>query len=124
MNQKMIKRIVCGAAAGALALAPLTAVKADGFYINPEWNGAWSGSDFGGSVMDAGIGWEKGAFFIQGGPSWVQPDNGEVTTGFSAKTGVSAKVAEDFGVYGEVSFAKYENVDAGYGLKLGGKYSF
>ena len=66
----MIKRIVFGAAAGALALAPLSAAKADGFYINPEWNGAWSGSNFGGAVMDAGIGWEKGAFYIQGGPSW------------------------------------------------------
>jgi len=27
-------------------------------------------------------------------------------------------------MYGEVSFAKYEDVDAGYGLKVGAKYSF
>ena len=120
----MIKKIVFGAAAGALALAPLSAAKADGFYLNPEWNGAWSGSTFGGAVMDAGIGWEKGAFYIQGGPSWLQPDGGDTEVGFSAKTGVSAPVSDSIDVYGEVSFAKYENIDAGYGLKLGGKVKF
>ena len=120
----MIKRIVFGAAAGALALAPLSAAKADGFYLNPEWNGAWSGSNFGGAVMDAGIGWEKGAFYIQGGPSWLQPDGGDAEVGFSAKTGVSAPVADKIDIYGEVSYAKYENIDAGYGLKLGGKVKF
>ena len=120
----MIKSLLCaaGVVAGVVALAP--SAQADGFYVNPEWNGAWSGSDFGGSVMDAGIGWEKGAFYIQGGPSWLQPDGGETEVGFSAKTGVSASVAENLGVYGEVSFAKYEDIDAGYGLKVGGKYSF
>ena len=54
----MIKRLAFGAIAGALALAPLSA-RADGFYLNPEWNGAWSGSDFGGAVFDAHVGWEK-----------------------------------------------------------------
>ena len=120
----MIKSLSCAAGALVCGLAVAPFAKADGFYINPEWNGAWSGSDFGGAVMDAGIGWEQGAFYIQGGPSWLQPDGGETEVGFSAKTGVSASVAENLGVYGEVSFAKYENIDAGYGLKVGGKYSF
>ena len=61
----MIKRLAFGAIAGALALAPLSA-RADGFYLNPEWNGAWSGSDFGGAVFDGHVGYESGAFYIQG----------------------------------------------------------
>jgi hypothetical protein len=37
---------------------------------------------------------------------------------------VSAPVAEKLDLYGEVSFAKYDDIDAGYGLKLGGKFVF
>ena len=119
----MIKRLAFGAIAGALALAPLSA-RADGFYLNPEWNGAWSGSDFGGAVFDGHVGYESGAFYIQGGPSWLQPDAGDTSVGFSAKTGVSAPVNEKLNAYGEVSFAKYDGDDAGYGLKAGVKYKF
>jgi outer membrane autotransporter protein len=54
----------------------------------------------------------------------LQPDGGDTEVGFSAKTGVSAPVSESIDVYGEVSYAKYENIDAGYGLKLGGKVKF
>jgi hypothetical protein len=119
----MIKRLAFGAIAGALALAPLSA-RADGFYLNPEWNGAWSGSDFGGAVFDGHVGYESGAFYIQGGPSWLQPDAGNTSVGFSAKTGLSAPVNEKLDAYGEVSFAKYDGDDAGYGLKAGVKYKF
>ena len=119
----MIKSlIVSGAVLTAAALA--SPVSANEFYLNPEFNAAWSGSDFGGSVMDGHVGWQSGAFYIQGGPSWLQPDGSEAEVGFSAKTGVSAPVADKFDVYGEVSFAKYEDTDAGYGLKLGGKFVF
>jgi hypothetical protein len=117
----MIKPLFCAASAVALAAAPALA---DGVYVNPEYNAGWSGSDFGGGVLDAHVGYEAGAFYIQGGPSVLMPDGGEVETGFSAKTGVSAPVAEKFDVYGEVSFAKYQDLDANYGLKVGGKYKF
>ena len=119
----MIKSlIVSGAVVTAAALA--SPVHAGEFYINPEFNAGWSGSDFGGSVFDGHVGYQVGAFYIQGGPSWAQPDGGDAEVGFSAKTGVSAPVAEKFDVYGEVSAAKFEDVDAGYGLKVGGKYKF
>ncbi len=111
-----------GVAVSAVALA--SPAQADGFYLNPEWNGGWSGSDFGGAVFDLGVGYEAGGFYVQGGPSWLQPDAGDTEVGFSAKTGVSAPVAEQLDVYGEVSFAKYKDADAGYGLKAGMKYSF
>ena len=117
----MLKPLLCAAGAVAVSAAP---VLADGFYVNPEWNGGWSGSDFGGGVFDAHIGYESGAWYIQGGSSTLMPDAGEAVTGFSAKTGVSAPVAESFDVYGEVSYAKYKDLDAGYGLKVGGKYKF
>ena len=120
----MLKLLIAsGVAVSAAALA--SPAQADGgFYLNPEWNGGWSGSDFGGAIFDLGVGYEAGAFYIQGGPSWLQPDAGDTEVGFSAKTGVSAPVAEKFDVYGEVSFAKYDELDAAYGLKVGGKYKF
>ena len=58
----MIKSLLCAAGVVACGVALAPSAQADGFYINPEWNGAWSGSNFGGAVMDAGIGYEKGAF--------------------------------------------------------------
>ena len=119
----MLKALIAsGVAVSAVALA--SPAQADGFYINPEYNGAFSGSDFGGGVLDGHVGFEAGAFYIQGGPSVLMPDGGDVETGFSAKTGVSAPVAENFDLYGEVSFAKYDGFDAGYGVKAGAKYKF
>ena len=119
----MIKRLVFGAAVGALALAPLSA-RADGFYLNPEFNAGWSGSDFTGSVLEGHVGYEKGGFYLQAGPALAQPDGGDAELGISGKMGVSAPVSESFDVYGEVSAAKFDDVDAGYGLKVGGKYKF
>jgi hypothetical protein len=119
----MIKRLVFGAAVGALALAPLSA-RADGFYLNPEFNAGWSGSDFTGSVLEGHIGYEKDGFYVQGGPAVAQPDGGDVEVGFSGKMGIGASVSEAFGVYGEVSAAKFDDADAGFGLKVGGKYKF
>jgi len=116
--------LVSGAVVSAAAVLASPAAKADGFYLNPEWNGGWSGSDFGGAVFDAHVGWEKGNFSIQGGPSWLQPDAGDTSVGFSGKANVSAPVAEQLDVYGEVSYAKYKDSDAGYGLKAGMKYKF
>jgi len=117
----MLKSIFGAVGALAVSAAP---VLADAVYFNPEYNAGWVGSDFGGAVLDAHVGYEAGGFYLQGGPSLLMPDGGESETGFSAKTGVSAPVAESFDVYGEVSYAKYKDIDAGYGLKLGGKYKF
>ena len=85
----MIKALI---ASGAVVTASVLAspAQADGFYLNPEWNGGWTGSDFGGAVFDGHVGYEAGAFYIQGGPSWAQPDAGDTEVGVSAKTGVSA----------------------------------
>ena len=120
----MIKALLVSSAVVGTAVLGSPAIADQGFYVNPEYNGAFAGSDFGGGVLDGHVGFEAGAFYIQGGPSVLMPDGGEVETGFSAKTGVSAAVAEPLDVYGEVSFAKYKDIDAGYGLKAGLKYKF
>ena len=91
----MIKALI---ASGAVVTASVLAspAQADGLYLNPEFNGGWSGSDF----------------------------TGDAELGFSGKMGIGASVSEAFGVYGEVSAAKFDDVDTSYGLKVGAKYSF
>ena len=120
---KMIKSlIVSSAVVGAAVLA--SPAQAEGFYVNPEYNAGWVGSDFTAGVLDAHVGYESGAFFAQLGPSILMVDGADAETGFSGKTGLSGAVADNVDMYGEISFAKYEDVDAGYGLKVGAKYSF
>ena len=121
---KMIKLlIVSSAVVGAVALG--SPVQAEGnFFVNPEYNAGWSGSDFTAGVLGAHVGYESGAFFAQIGPSILMVDGADAETGFSGKTGLSGAVADNVDMYGEISFAKYEDVDAGYGLKVGAKYSF
>ena len=120
---KMIKAlIVSSAVVGAAVLA--SPAQAEGFYLNPEYNAGWVGSDFTAGVLDAHVGYESGAFFAQLGPSVLMGDGVDAETGFSGKTGLSGAVSDNVDMYGEVSFAKYEDVDAGYGLKVGAKYSF
>ena len=114
--------IASGVAVSAAALA--SPAQAEGFYLNPEFNASWTGSDMNGSVLEGHVGWEKDGFYIQGGPAYAQPDGGDAELGFSGKMGIGADVSESFGIYGEVSAAKFDDVDAGYGLKVGGKYKF
>jgi len=114
--------IASGVAVSAAVLA--SPAQADGLYLNPEFNAGWSGSDFTGSVFEGHIGWEKEGFYVQGGPAVAQPDAGDVEVGLSGKMGIGASVSESFGIYGEVSAAKFDDADAGFGLKVGGKYKF
>jgi len=121
---KMIKAlIVSSAVVGAAVLASPVQAESN-FYVNPEYNAGWSGSNFTSGVLDTHVGYESGAFFVQLGPSILMEDNADAEVGFSGKTGVSAAVSDNVDMYGEVSFAKYESADAGYGLKVGAKYSF
>ena len=52
------------------------------------------------------------------------PDGGDSEIGFTGKAGVSTPLTESIDGYGEVSFSKFDDTDAGYGLKLGAKYVF
>ena len=117
----MLKSFLC--ATSALALSAGGAV-AGGVYLNPEYNHGWSGSDSLGGVLDAHVGYEKDAYYLQGGPSVAMPDGGDAEVGFSAKTGFSTPVAEKLDFYGEVSVSKFEDTDAAFGAKAGMKYKF
>ena len=61
----MIKLLIAsGVAVSAAALA--SPAQADGLYLNPEFNGGWSGSNFTGSILEGHVGWEKDGFYVQG----------------------------------------------------------
>ena len=57
----MFKFLIASGVAVSAAVLASPAAKADGFYLNPEFNAAWSGSDFNASVLEGHIGWEKTA---------------------------------------------------------------
>ena len=63
--------IASGVVASAAAALASPAAKAEGLYLNPEFNAGWSGSDFTGSILEGHVGWEKDGFYIQGGPAYL-----------------------------------------------------
>jgi len=118
----MIKSlIVSGAVATTAALA--SPVFAGEVYVNPEYNAGFTGAEFVGSSLELHAGFQDGPFYIQAGPA-LSNDGSDSEWGFSGKTGVSASVSDSLSLYTEVGYSKFEDVDAGYGLKLGGKYAF
>ena len=120
----MFKAASAALACVALGVAFAPAAKADGFYVNPEYNLGFAGNQTsGGGVIDAHVGYEAGAWYIQGGPSVVFHEGAETDYQFSAKTGLSADVTEKLGIYTEVSVATGDKSNS-YGLKLGSKYKF
>jgi len=117
------------AAAAAVALAAPAAMA--GPYVNVEANSGWTGSNYNGTVTDAHVGYEgelgeSTSWYVQGGASLVSPDGGETDTVPSGKAGLGIAVTDALGAYGEVSFigSGDDDIDRGYGAKLGVKYSF
>mgnify|MGYP003114893037 FL=1 len=120
----MIKRIAFGVAAGALALAPLSA-RAD-WYVNPEFNGASFGDDYLGGTINFDLGYEGSSgvysYFIQGGPAWVMPNGMDNEIRFAGKFGGAVQASENVSVYGELSAMSGDELSVG--SKLGLKYTF
>ena len=123
----MIKSVF--AAAAALSMSAGAALA--GPYVNVEANSGWSGSDYGGTTTDLHVGYEgalgeSSSYYIQGGASVVSPDGAESDTVPSGKAGLGLAVTDSLGAYGEVSFigSGDDDIDRGYGAKLGVKYSF
>ena len=112
---KKIIAILSAAALGAPAIA--------GPYVNVEANSGWSGTNYGGTVIDNHVGFERDNWYIQAGPSIVSPDGGDSTVELSGKAGGGVPLTDKLGAYGEVSFMTGED-NNGYGTKLGLKYSF
>ena len=123
----MIKSVF--AAAAALSMSAGAALA--GPYVNVEANSGWSGSDYGGTTTDLHVGYEgalgdAASYYVQGGASVVSPDGAESDTVPSGKAGLGFAVSDALGAYGEVSFlgSGDEDIDRGYGAKLGVKYNF
>jgi len=97
-----------------------------GPYANIENNAGWAGSNYGGSTTDFHVGYEGGndvaSYYIQGGPSYIQPDAGVGETVFTGKVGGSVAATDKLGVYGELSMASGDLKS--YGSKIGVKYKF
>ena len=125
----MIKTAIATLAATAAVVAPSAALA--GPYVNVETNAGWTGADYTGATTDFHVGYEgalgeSASYYVQGGASLVSPDNGETDTVPSGKAGLGVAVTDAVGVYGEVSFVGSgdDDIDRGYGAKLGLKYSF
>lgn len=102
-----------------------------GPYVNVETNAGWTGDDYSGATTDFHVGYEgalgdSASYYVQGGASVVSPDGGESDTVPSGKAGLGFAVSDALGAYGEVSFVGSgdEDIDRGYGAKLGVKYNF
>ena len=123
----MIKSVFAATAALSMSAGAAFA----GPYVNVEANAGWTGSEYGGTTTDAHVGYEgalgeDASWYVQGGASFVSPDGGETETVPSGKAGLGVALTEDLGAYGEVSFigSGDDDIDRGYGAKLGVKYNF
>jgi len=102
-----------------------------GPYVNVEANAGWTGSDYTSTTTDLHVGYEgalgeSASYYVQGGASVVSPDGAESDTVPSGKAGLGLGLTDALGAYGEVSFigSGDDDIDRGYGAKLGVKYSF
>ena len=105
------------------ALIGVAAPAIAGPYVNVEANSGWSGSNYGGSVIDNHVGYKKDNWYIQAGPAIVAPDGGDSDLEFSGKVGGSLPLSEKLSAYGEVSFMTSDD-DNNYGTKFGFTYDF
>ena len=123
----MIKSVFAATAALSMSAGAAFA----GPYVNVETNAGWTGSEYNGAATDLHVGYEgplgeSASYYVQGGATLVSPDGGETDTVPSGKAGVGLSLSDALGAYGEVSFVGSgdEDLDRGYGAKLGLKYSF
>ena len=124
----MIKTAIATLAATAAVVAPSAALA--GPYVNVEANSGFTGSDYTGTTTDAHVGYSGSTglvdWYVQGGASYVNPDGAAADTVPSGKAGASIAATESLSVYGEVSFlgSGDDDIDRGYGTKLGATWSF
>ena len=123
----MIKTVF--AATAALSMSAGAAIA--GPYVNVETNAGWTGSDYSGAATDFHVGYEgalgeSASYYVQAGATYITPDGGDADTVPSGKAGLGVAVTDALGAYGEVSFVGSgdDDIDRGYGAKVGLKYSF
>ena len=123
----MIKSLFAATAALSVSAGAAFA----GPYVNVETNAGWTGADYSGAATDFHVGYEgalgeAASYYVQGGATLVSPDGGESETVPSGKAGLGVAVSDALGAYGEISFVGSgdDDIDRGYGAKVGLKYSF
>ena len=123
----MIKSVFAATAALSVSAGAAFA----GPYVNVEANSGFTGSSYNGTATDLHVGYEgaigeSASYYVQGGATVVSPDGAESDTVPSGKAGVGVSLSDALGAYGEVSFVGSgdEDLDRGYGAKLGVKYNF
>ena len=119
----MLKKLLTLSAASVALSVPAYA----GFYLNPEFNQTNVGSDWGGNAIDLHIGYENtvgenGSFYLQGGPSFINPSVGDSDTKVSAKIGGGYDLSDKLNAYGEFAIVTGDKTTKG--TKVGLKYSF
>ena len=123
----MIKSVFAATAALSMSAGAAFA----GPYVNVETNAGWTGSDYSGAAIDLHVGYEgplgeNGSYYVQGGATVLTPDGGDTDTVPSGKAGLGYALTDALGAYGEVSFVGSgdDDIDRGYGAKVGLKYNF
>ena len=123
----MIKSVFAATAALSMSAGAAFA----GPYVNVETNAGWTGSDYSGAATDLHVGYEgplgeNGSYYVQGGATVLTPDGGDTDTVPSGKAGLGYALTDALGAYGEVSFVGSgdDDIDRGYGAKVGLKYNF
>ena len=123
----MIKSVF--AATAALSMSAGAALA--GPYVNVETNAGWTGADYAGATTDIHLGYEgalgeRGSYYVQGGIAVVTPDGGDTDTVPSGKAGLGFALTDALGAYGEGYFqgSGDDDIDRGYGGKVGLKYNF
>tara|TARA_R100001163_G_scaffold38874_1_gene29608 strand:+ start:10928 stop:11287 length:360 start_codon:yes stop_codon:yes gene_type:complete len=119
----MIKKLIASTAVAMASVLGSPASEAGEIYVNPEYNAGFSGAEFVASSLELHAGFQEGPFYIQAGPA-LSNDGSDSEWGFSGKTGISAAVSSNIDLYTEVGMAKFDDEDAAYGIKLGGKLVF
>ena len=117
--------------AAAVIAAPSAAIA--GPYVNLESNSGFTGSSYDGSVIETHLGYaadlgDASSFYVQAGPAFLLPNDGDETTELSGKVGISTDVTDKLEAYGEVSAMTTGEMDfeedLDIGVKLGLTYSF
>ena len=123
-----IKSTIAAVAASPFLLAGAAFA---GPYVNVESNIGYPDGEYSSATTDLHIGYEgdlgeSAGFYVQGGPAVIAVDGTAGTdTQFSGKGGITAQVTDSFGAYGEISFLTADgDTDNGYGVKVGGKFTF
>ena len=119
----MLKKVLTLSAASVALSVPAYA----GFYLNPEFNQTNVGSDWAGNTIDLHIGYENtvgenGSFYLQGGPSFINPSVGDSDTKLSGKVGGGYDLSDKLNAYGEFSILTGDKTTKG--IKGGLKFVF